>query len=949
MQITFTKIIRNFSLTFSFILFLTSSSIGQNKIPMDHSIYNEWKEISSLRISNDGSMITFEVNPQKGDGLLCIYNTENLNTDTVYRAYKAEFSSDSKFVVGLIKPFFEETRKAKKEKLKSDKMPHDSLFIYKKSSGEIIKFPNVSSFALAKEGSDWLAYQNYFKSVDDYDQENESDNIDKNETETDKKFNKIRNKLKPSDLTFYQPITSQSFRYENVIKYSLSENGQLGIFNQLVKDSIQHSVIYSFYTPDKSLDIIFESEGMPSKIAVDRKGTQASFTFSADSSLNAGYQLYSWLLGESSARVLIDSADSNLPLNYGISKYTDLHYSGSGERLFFGIAEIQEEREDSLLAEEKYSLDVWHWKDNYIQPQQKKELKKNREYSYRAFYDFKSERIVQLEKGEIRSSKSMYKDDGEIILGLASDKYGKYLSWEGAVYSDIYLLNAQNGDSSLILKKKTGRISISPFGNYILYFENKEGDWYVYDIENKESRNLTGDIDVSFSDELNDMPQDSRAYGTAGFSEDDESVLIYDRYDIWKIDPEMKEKPINITKGNGRTNKNVFRILKLDIDEIFVNLSKTLMLSCFNDENMQAGFASLDYSSGGNPEILIQTENEYPALLKAKKAEVFAFRKGDFKNYPDVFVSGPEFKDPYQVSEANPQANDYLWGDIELIKFKSLTGEELNGLFITPENMDPAKKYPVLVYFYERSSDRLYNHRIPQPSRSILSFPYCVSNGYIVFVPDIHYDIGHPGQSAYNSVVSGAQHIIDNYSFVDKNRIALQGQSWGGYQIAWLVTRTNMFKAAMAGAPVSNMTSAYGGVRWGTGLSRMFQYEKSQSRIGETLWENTDLYIENSPLFQANHVETPLLIMHNDNDGAVPWYQGIEYFLALRRLGKPVWMLSYNNEEHNLKNWPNRVDLSIRMMQFFDHYLKDAPMPEWMHEGLPAIEKGKKDAYDLME
>ncbi|HNW55338.1 MAG TPA: prolyl oligopeptidase family serine peptidase, partial [Bacteroidales bacterium] len=222
---------------------------------------------------------------------------------------------------------------------------------------------------------------------------------------------------------------------------------------------------------------------------------------------------------------------------------------------------------------------------------------------------------------------------------------------------------------------------------------------------------------------------------------------------------------------------------------------------------------------------------------------------------------------------------------------------------------------------------------------------YCNSNGYIVFVPDINYRTGEPGRSAYDDIISGTM-AMTKLPYVDADRMGIQGQSWGGYQVAYLVTQTGMFKAAMAGAPVSNMTSAYGGIRWESGVVRQFQYEHGQSRIGANLWENRDLYIENSPIFYANRITTPLLIMSNDNDGAVPYYQGIELITAMRRLGKPAWLLSYNGDEHNLTKRPYRQDLSIRMYQFFDHYLKDAPEPSWMKNGLPAVVKGKELRYE---
>ena len=282
-----------------------------------------------------------------------------------------------------------------------------------------------------------------------------------------------------------------------------------------------------------------------------------------------------------------------------------------------------------------------------------------------------------------------------------------------------------------------------------------------------------------------------------------------------------------------------------------------------------------------------------------------------------------------------------------MVYWNSFAGDSLRGLLYKPDNFDPKRKYPMMVYFYEKSSETANRYNYPQPSRSIISIPFYVSNEYLVFVPDIAYSTGFPGQNAYDAIVSGVRKLTDNFSFIDEKHIGLQGQSWGGYQIAYLVTRTNMFAAAMAGAPVSNMTSAYGGIRWGTGMSRMFQYEETQSRIGGTLWDKPLHYIENSPLFMAPNVKTPLLIMSNDNDGAVPWYQGIEFFMALYRLQKPVWLINYNGMDHNIENkyWANRVDLSTRMFGFFNHYLKGTPAPEWMIKGIPAIEKGKTLGY----
>ncbi len=333
---------------------------------------------------------------------------------------------------------------------------------------------------------------------------------------------------------------------------------------------------------------------------------------------------------------------------------------------------------------------------------------------------------------------------------------------------------------------------------------------------------------------------------------------------------------------------------------------------------------------------------------KAKLSDQLLFTKESFEVFPDIYMSDISFKKIKQLSDANPQQESYNWGTNELVQWTSLDGKELTGMLVKPENFDPNKKYPLLVNFYERSSDGLHRHRMPKAERSTINYSFYASRGYVIFNPDVHYRVGYPGESAYNCVIPGVTSLIEK-GFIDKDNIGVQGHSWGGYQIAYLVTRTNIFKAAEAGAPVPNMISAFGGIRWRTGRSRQFQYEHTQSRIGGTPWEYPARYIENSPIFNIDKINTPLLVMHNDADGAVPWYQGIEFFVSLRRLGKPSWLLNYNGEPH----WPvklqNRKDFNIRMAQFFDYYLKGDAKPMWMERGVPAMEKGVNQGYELMD
>jgi dipeptidyl aminopeptidase/acylaminoacyl peptidase len=362
------------------------------------------------------------------------------------------------------------------------------------------------------------------------------------------------------------------------------------------------------------------------------------------------------------------------------------------------------------------------------------------------------------------------------------------------------------------------------------------------------------------------------------------------------------------------------------------------MLHALNTETMASGFYRTQLGVRKDPEKIVMSDLAYGTPVKAANADEWMVTKSTFTDFPNLWVGG-SLTDLTKISDANPQQKDYNWGTAELVRWRSADGVELKGLLYKPENFDPNKKYPLIAYFYEILSNNLHQYVAPT-GRNVINPTHYASNGYLVFEPDIVYETGFPGQSAVRSIVSGVE-ALERRGYVDEKHLGIQGQSWGGYQTAYTITQTHMFAAAMAGAPVVNMTSAYGGIRWGTGISREGQYEVGQSRIGKSLNEAPQLYIQNSPLFWLDRITTPLFIMNNDADDAVPWYQGIEFFVNMRRLGKEVYFIDYNNDVHNPASRANQKDIAMRMQQFFDNKLKGARAPDWMVHGIPYVAKGK--------
>ena len=594
-------------------------------------------------------------------------------------------------------------------------------------------------------------------------------------------------------------------------------------------------------------------------------------------------------------------------------------------------------------------MDVWTWKDPYLQPMQKLQAEREKKRTYGAVWLFKEQKFVQLADKKVPNVNIVQKNNGPVALGTSNLPYRKLISWEANRYQDVYLIDVATGTKTLLLKKAPSYVRISPSGKYLLWYQTADSCWYARTLPSGRDINLTAKTGVNFYNELHDTPSDPRPYGIAGWTDDDRYVLLYDRFDIWRFDPEGKEQPVNLTAGSGRKNEIIFRYVNLDPERETINPKARAWLRGFHIYNKQSGYFATTLNKSSEPQKIVMDDFAFSDLMKAEKADLLAWRKGSFQQYPELWVTPKKWSDARKISVTNPQQSKYLWGSVELVDWNSFDNRHYQGLLYKPENFDPDKKYPMIVYFYERSSDGMHRYIAPAPLRSILNRSYYVSNGYLLFVPDIAYRTGYPGQSAYNSIVSGTQSLIERFPFIDKERIGLNGQSWGGYQVAYLITQTDMFRCAYSGAPVSNMISAYGGIRWGTGMSRMFQYEQTQSRIGGTLWEKPIHYIENSPIFYVPKIKTPVLIMHNDNDGAVPWWQGIEFFVALRRLNKPAWLLVYNGEGHNLTRRPDMKDLAAREQQFYDHFLKDKPEPVWMKYGIPAVKKGKTDGFELVK
>ena len=632
----------------------------------------------------------------------------------------------------------------------------------------------------------------------------------------------------------------------------------------------------------------------------------------------------------------ISSGESSLPQGWRVPDNSQLYFSESGAKLYFGTAPAERKRDSSAVKGEWPGVQVWNWKEGTQFTAQVVEKEREKKRTFLAVYDIKSSSLVQLSTPSNERVVTSDKGDGEWALSLSDNKYRLEEMWTGRSKYDVHIINTVSDRSVPVAREVNGNPMISPKGNWVIWYSFPDSSWYAWSVKSMTGQFITTPSLLPVHDEDNDVPDWPSAYGVAGWNEDESALYLYDKYDIWRVDPLSLGKPLRITE-NGRESGITYRVEKTESTRDFIDEKGDLILSVFDNKTKESGYSKIAPGFKKGPQLLVKGPFSFSGLLKAKNSKDIIYTRENYETSPDVYLTDISFKKEQKITNINPQQNDFLWGRAELVSWTSLDGIKLEGVVYKPADFDPNKKYPLIVNFYEKNSSSLYSYRTPEAHRSTVDYHMYNSHGYVVFNPDIVYRDGYPGESGFNCIMPGISSLVQQ-GWVEEKAIGAQGHSWGGYQVAYLATRTSIFAAIESGAPVVNMFSAYGGIRWGTGLNRSFQYEHQQSRIGATPWEAHQRYIENSPLFAMDKVTTPILIMHNDQDGHVPWYQGIEYFVALKRLQKPVWLLNYSGEVHWPQKIQNKMDFQIRMLQFFDHYLRGKDAPKWMKDGISAID-----------
>lgn len=918
----------------------TPPPIPAGKKPITQDTYDEWRTISGASLSNDGKWAAYTLSPVVGEGELVVRATA---AATEYRAPRGftgrpqlqpaadsaaqfspqapQFSADGRVVAFTIYPSRADVERARARR--GTPAPRNAMGLMNLTDGAVTRVAGVRSFRMARNGGRFLAYLL------------EDTTTARNGAAPAAPATPAARRETGVTLVLRDLAAGTEQRVEGVTAFAFDDDERWLGYTVSTRDGAA-SGAYVRALASGTVTPLTTGAATYRGLTFDRAGRQVAFLSDiGDSTAKSRMAVYHASLVPAKGKAITTRriiAATDVPAGLLVAERGALSFTREGNGVLFALGNVPADSipADSLL--DKAGYDLWHWRDTQIMPQQKVNANRDRNRTYTALYTIATGKWTQLANDSLRVTVS---NDGRRVLGLNAVEYAIPQFWgEGA--TDAYLIDPATGARTLIAKQLDGNPQLSPAATYVTWFER--GQWVAYATATGRRTVLTDKLPVKFQDEEFDSPDVPPPYGLGGWTTGDARVLIYDRFDIWEVDPSGVAAPRNLTEGEGRRAGITYRVVNLDREDPFLDAAQPLLLRAVDSLTKATGFWRDRIGVAGSPEKIVMADRNLNGLQKARNAEQYLLTQSTYRDFPDLYT-GTSLATTAKISNANPQDAEYPRGTVELVSWINTDGVPLRGLLHKPENFDPAKQYPMIVYFYEKLTDGLHNYTAPSGRNTVNPLVYNAL-GYIVFQPDIVYTDGQPGPSAAKSIIPGVQALIAK-GFVDPKRVGITGQSWGGYQSAYLITVTNMFAAAVPNATVVNMTSAYGGIRWQSGLARTFQYEHTQSRIGGSLWQYQERFLENSPLFKLDRVTTPVLFMANDNDGAVPWYQGIEFYVAMRRLQKEAYMVVYNGDEHNPTKRANQKDIDKKMQEFFAVKLQGADAPSWMVRGIPFLEKGR--------
>lgn len=917
--------------------------------PLGYAAYDGWNAIRTPQLSEDGRSLAYALTPEDGDPTLVVRDLVTGTERRETRGSAPRFAAGGRFVVYTHVAAKRDVDAAKKAKKPESQQPKNGIGILDlRGTGAALVVDDVKTIVVAKRGGPVIAYRAEPKPAPSAAPSPAASASPS--PKADKK------KDQGSTLTIRDLLAGTQITADDVTDVAVSDDDRFVAYATATKPGARDGVHVYDAARKTTLDVL-TGEGRYRDLALARDGSALAFlsdvaTYRGDVPHDAAY-VVDLRAAAPKAVMAVDAGSAGMTAGTTPSANGTLTFSRDGKRVFLGVAAAPTPLPSG--TPEPMKVDQWSWNDDALQSSQKHDADQDRKRTYRGVYDIAAARYAQLGSATLRDVQT--NENPQVALGSDDRPYRRAASWTGEERSDLYAVSLADGKRTLLTRGATPQHALSPEGGFVVSWDEQAKHWIALSTRGGARVVLAPQAPVAFADRSDDHPAPPPPFGIGGWLSGDRGVLLYDRYDIWVADPRTGAATM-LTRGAGRRTHTVYSALQTDPDADAFAANAPLLLAQIDDRTYASGFARVA-AGGGVPQSLLRADalvNEpsrdiYEGLhdrvkppLVSRDGSRYAFTESTYRAFPDLYAADASLRAPVRVTDANPQQAAYRWGSEHVLTYRAKDGTPLHAIELVPDGLRRDRSAPMLVYFYERWSDTLHSYYTPGPGTSPSLSRY-VSNGYVVLLPDVRYRVGHPGASAENCILPAVDAALAS-GYVDPAHVGIAGHSWAAYQINDLITRTHRFRAVEAGAAVDDMVSAYGGIRLESGNVREAQYEHGQSRIGYAPWERPDLYLENSGLFHIANVTTPYLTIHNDLDGAVPQFQGIEWITAMRRLGKEAYLFSFDGEDHNLKGREQQKFWTVHLDEWFDHWLKGAPRPSWMN-GVDYLHRGERDVRPL--
>lgn len=867
---------------------------------LNYDDYKIWERLTQGVISNDGKYLVYTVARMDADGYLVARRIDGPEKALVPNGIRPEISDSSKYAAYLITlPKAEIDRNTEQKKPSPTKLGIRNL-----ENGNERVIDEIATFNFLKDQDTIVA---------------------------------VRPKMAPgpggSDLMVFNAGGGEPLVISNVQTYGFNEketliavqlNSGTGYQGFEVIDVKTGTIYPLYYGKEEVVSFSWARKADVLSLAIAKPDEKKEGN-------NHRVMRVSGFGGSITREELDPSTFEKFPAGMRISEGMRIGPSDDGAKIAISLQPWNDKTKPSN-PKDKAGVEIWSTKDTRPMPLQKRQFAMDKARGIVYVWDPTANTLTKATPGKEGvvpgfDTSTMITSDMKSAIFVDGSPYTSAVT-NGINYSDVSIIDLASGEKSQIITKGQFGVVPSETMRYFAFFKDKT--WWIYDIKDKKSRQLKPDGGGNFEDELDDhtvevKPPEERPI----WLDQDAGVIIHDRYDAYLADP-ATGKMRKLT--DGRKEKIRFRYLNVTPYEDAPKLKFPMYFDLFDTEGKKDGIYLVDEKGEGKPTIV--DDVSIKRLTKAKNADRMMFTMESFTKSPDVYITNEAISAVKPVTKTNPQQKEFLWGRNETVSYKSRFGVELQGTLIYPAGYDPAKKYPMVTYIYERLSDEKNNYQYPS-EWSAYNLQHFSQNGYFVLTPDIAYKGNRPGESAVDCLEPAVDAVLKKNVGVDPKKVGLIGHSWGAYQTAFVTTVSDRFAVGACGAPLTELTSMYNSFYWNSGTADQVIFESSQGRMRVPFWEDPKAYFDNSPVWQASKRKVPLLMAFGDADGAVDWHQGQYLFNTLRRMGKQCVMLVYAGENHNYTQRPDQLDYAKRLRHYLDVYLKDAKPEAWVTEGVP--------------